>query len=610
MKPPPSILPPGAKVLGYTVERQLGQGGCGTVYLARNAGQPFAMKLLHLPRVGERAEREISILLKLRHPNVVGIQGHGLWPPGAPQFVIIVMEYVDGRRLDVWADEENPTARQVARVVLDVARALAASHVAGVLHRDVKEANVMVRASDGLAKLLDFGIGDYEGARRLTVDILPPATPEYRSPEAWRYFRQHARLAGAQYSAGPSDDLWALGLVLYALLTARKPFDGVDDASFIEAVMTREPVPPHEENARVPRALGDVCLRLLEKTPETRTLSALAAVTELERVLVHADAAWDVPLCDAFGEDTATTEGGRDSEERWRLAPMYRPRRGKRPPPPGLPPSADAATTASGTPVKAAPKPRGHSRAWTRVARVLGLLAAGASLMLWPSRMAPVTPPRQEVAPSGKSPQADRAAAPIGPEATAAAVALPATLQEVSATVTTQPKDTLPLQLPSKPAKKGLGIMARAVSAAAACTALACPGTQVRPAPPPEPCPVGAAKVMEKLGINIGTKEDALFVVDVPKVIPVREGPTQLILISDWGDMPRMTVLSGRLIVRDRVYGRLTWATTRKGDSFPVCIEVYAEEGERGMAREPGDDSVSSARIYTTARVKAVGEFE
>ncbi|RKH03390.1 serine/threonine protein kinase [Corallococcus sp. CA053C] len=615
MRPPPAILTPGEQVLGYTVERQLGQGGFGTVYLARNGGQPCALKLLHLQRVGERVNREVTILLQLGHPNVVGLQGFGLWPPAEPQFAVIAMEYVDGRRLDVWADEENPTARQVARVVLDVALALAATHAAGVLHRDVKEANVMVRAADGRAKLVDFGIGDYEGARELTEDLLPPGTPEYRAPEVWRYFQQHLRVPGARYTAGVSDDLWALGLVLYALLTGRRPFDGRDDASFIEAVLTSEPPPPHEENARVPRALSDVCMRLLEKWPDVRTSSAQAAASALEAALRSADATWDAPLCDTFAEDTATTEGGRDSEERWLHLPLHRPRRGKRAPRVKKPEPQEAAASAAeapppGTTVRVSPRRPPSFGAWAMLALALVLVAIGAVLIQWQLRISSPTLARQEVAPSSESSQAGLAAAPAGPEATAAAVALPATLQEVSATVTTQPTDTLHLQLPSKPVKKGMSVMARAVSTVAACTALACPGPQVRPAPPPEPCPVGSVKAMEKLDIDMGDKHDALFVFDSPQIISVQEGPTQLVLAGPWGDMPSNTVLSGRLIVRDRVYGRLTWATPPKGDSFPICMDVYAEEGARGMARETGDDSPSSARIYTTARVKAVSEFE
>ncbi|WP_375757990.1 serine/threonine-protein kinase [Corallococcus exercitus] len=600
-------------MLGYAVERQLGQGGFGTVYLARCESQRCALKLLHLPRVGERAEREVSILTRLHHPNVVRILGHGYWPVAQPQFAVIAMEYVEGRQLDAWADAENPTARQAARVLLGVARALAAAHAEGVVHRDVKEANVMVRASDGLAKLVDFGIGDYAGARELTADILPPGTVDYRSPEAWRFLRAHLEARDARYTAGPADDLWALGLVSYRLLTGRFPFDGGDGASLTEAILSSAPTPPHEENERVPRALSDVCMQLLEKTAEARTPSALALCEALEQALRGADATWDVPLCDAYDVDSATTEGEDiDSFEQWRHEPRHRPRRGKRVPP-KLAPAMDAAAVANNVPppattVRVAPAKRGAFRAWAALAVVLVL--AGAAWGLGTSRVARPVPTRQEVAPSRKTPQADRAAAPTGPEATAAAVALSATLQEDSATVTTQPKETQPLLLPSKPMKKGMRVMARAVGTAVVCTALGCPGQQVRPAPPPEPCPVGAAKAMAKLGIGIGRKQTVVFADGLPRVISVREGPTQLVLAGPWGDIPSNTVLSGRLIVGERVYGRLTWATPPKGDSFPVCLELLAEEGDRGMAREPGDDSPSSARIFTTGQVKAVREFE
>ncbi|NOK17431.1 serine/threonine protein kinase [Corallococcus carmarthensis] len=589
MRPPPAVLLPGTQVLGYTVERQLGQGGFGTVYLARNAGQPFALKLLHLPRVGARVEREVSILLKLHHPHVVGLQGYGLWPPGEPHFAVIVMEYVDGRRLDVWADEENPSARQVARAVLDVARALAATHAAGVLHRDVKEANVMVRASDGLAKLVDFGIGDYTGARGLTKDILPPGTPEYRAPEAWRYFRQHARVPGARYVASAPDDLWALGVVLYWLLTGRKPFDGGGDAEFIEAVLTRTPSPPCEVNERVPQALSDVCMGLLEKTPEVRTPNALAVMAALEEVLRGADAAWDVPLCAASGEDTATTEGEQDRVEKWRNQPMHQPRQDVRAP-----------TTV---------KPLHPFPAWAVVLTILAVVAAGA-LLRGTARSPGTVTPRQEVAHAGKSSQSDLAAAPRGPEAIAAAVALPATFQEVAATVTSQTPETPSLPLPSNPARKVRSVMTRAAGTAACTALMACPGLQVRPPPPPEPCPIGAVKAMQERGIVMGDEYTAVFDFSRPRIMSVSEGPTQLFLGERVKGLHSGTALSGRLIVRDRVYGRLTWATTKTGDSFPVCLEVFAEEGGRGMAREPGNDSPSSARVFTTVSVKAVREFE
>ncbi|NNC03684.1 serine/threonine protein kinase [Corallococcus exiguus] len=612
--PPPAVLSPGAQVLGYTVERQLGQGGFGTVYLAHCEGQRFALKLLHVPRVGERAEREVSILTRLHHPNVVRILGHGYWPVPQPQFIVIVMEYVEGRQLDAWADAENPTARQAARALLGVARALAAAHGDGVVHRDVKEANVMVRASDGLAKLVDFGIGDYTGARELTADILPPGTVDYRSPEAWRFLRAHREAPDARYTAGPADDLWALGLVSYRLLTGRFPFDGEDGASLTEAILSSAPTPPHEENERVPRALSDVCLRLLEKTPEARTPSAQTLCESLEQALRGADATWDVPLCDAYAEDSATTEGEDiDSFEQWRHQPRHRPRRGKRIPRKQMP-AVDADAAASEMPppattVRVSPEKRGAFRAWVALAVVLVL--TGAAWGLGTSRVARPVPTRQEVAPSGKSTQADRAAAPTGPEATAAAVALPATLQEVSATVTMQPKETQPLQLPSKPAKKGMSVMARAVGTVAACSALmGCPGPQVRPAPPPEPCPAGSVKAMAKREVEIGRRLPAVFVKGRPRTVSVGDGPIEIHLLGGWGGMPANTVLSGRAVVSDRVYGRLTWATPPQGDSFPVCFELLSEEGVKGMEREAGDDSSIRARIFSVADVRAVSEFE
>jgi eukaryotic-like serine/threonine-protein kinase len=361
--PPPAALSPGSQVLGYTVERQLGQGGFGTVYLASCEGQRCALKLLHLPRVGERAEREVSILTRLRHPNVVGILGHGYWPMAQPQFAVIAMEYVDGRRLDEWAHAENPTARQAARVLLGVARALAAAHADGVVHRDVKEANVMVRAVDGLAKLVDFGIGDYAGARDLTMDVLPPGTVDYRAPEAWRFLRDPNRPPDARYTAGPSDDLWAMGLVAYRLLTARFPFEGAEAFLLTEAILSQAPVPPHEANERVPKALSDACMRLLEKTPATRTPSALVLCESLEEALRGADEVWDVPLCDAYAEDSATTEGeGIDSFEQWQNQPGHRPRRGKRILPKQDLVGAEAEVPPSATPVREGLRMQGSAR--------------------------------------------------------------------------------------------------------------------------------------------------------------------------------------------------------------------------------------------------------
>ncbi|NVJ00308.1 serine/threonine protein kinase [Myxococcus sp. AM009] len=609
-EPALAVLAPGAQVVGYTVERRLGSGGFGAVYLARCEGQAYALKLLELARVGARVEREVSILLKLRHPNVVGLHGFGKWPVASPEFGVIVMEYVEGRQLDVWASEENPSARQVARVVLDVARALEAVHEAGVLHRDVKEANVMVRTVDGAAKLVDFGVGDYAGAPGITVDILPPGTPEYRAPEAWSFFRQHARVPGAFYTPGPLDDLWALGVVLYQLLTARPPFVG-DHFTLADVVITNEALAPRQVNARVPAALSDVCLRLLEKAPVARVPSAGALCVTLEEVLRGADATWDVPLCDAHGEDTATTEGDRDTFDKWLNEPLRRPRRGKRreqarpPPLEAQAPSLEERSAAS----EQASRPVLTSLRWgtAALALVAVLVAVG---WAWSSRTlrdAGAVPPRQEVARLESSSQAVHAAAPLsGKESTPAAFAAPAMIPEAT-TVKMEKTQTPP---PPKPGRKGAGIMSKALVAVAACTGLACPGAQVRPPPPYEPCPDGAVEEMARWGVKAGDHYAVTFLVSKPQVITVTDGPTEALLLGEWKRMPSGTVFSGRLIVSDRVYGRFTHARTRDGKSFPVCLELQSESLVKGLEREQGDDNPTSARVFTTGDVRAVREFE
>ncbi|NTX39837.1 serine/threonine protein kinase [Myxococcus sp. CA033] len=593
--------------MGYTVERRLGSGGFGAVYLASLDGQRAALKFLDLSRVKDRVEREVSILLRLSHPNVVGIRGLGYWPSAAPEFAVIAMEFVEGRELGTWANEENPSARQVTRMVLDVARALAASHEAGVIHRDVKEANVMVR-SDGVAKLVDFGVGDYEGAREITSDVLPPGTPDYRSPEAWTYFRQHVKVPGACYEPGPSDDLWALGVVLYVLLTTHRPFEG-EHFTLPDVVIANAAVSPREVNERVPEALSDVCLRLLAKTPATRTPSAQALCVELEAALQRADDAWDVPLCDAYGEDTATTDGGPDKDddlgglEEWVNELRKRPRRGRRPQKKPLP-LADGGTATERVPVRA----RSSWRRGVVVAVALVLVALVAAWSWRTSRVAGAVPTRQEVARLDRhNTSVSATASQPRTEATPAVVAVPAMLPE--ATTVMMEKTETPM--PPKPAKKGAGIMSRAVAAAVACSALGCPGTQVRPPPPPAPCPSGAVEAMDARGIETGDYHGATF---GPRggaqVISVKDGATELLLLGEWKRMPTGTIFSGRLTVSDRVYGRFTRARTPGGESFPVCLELLAEGNVKGLERESGDDSPTSARVFSTGEVRAVREFE
>ncbi|WP_434347652.1 serine/threonine protein kinase [Myxococcus virescens] len=645
---PPAVLSPGDVVKGYTVVRQLDRGGFGTVYLATNDGQPCALKLVERQRVEGRVEKEVSILLRLTHPNVVGIRGFTYWHAEERDFALIAMEYVEGRKLSAWVKDENPCARRIAKVTLDMARALEASHEAGVVHRDVKDANVMVRDADGLAVLVDYGIGDYRGAPGVTQSMLPPGTMEYRPPEAWLFWKQHMdQQSGARYVSVPSDDMWALGTVLYRLLTARLPFDAGTDAEYVQSVIGKSPVPPHYVNRFVPERLGMLCMRLLEKDPAARP-NASTVCAALEELLSGAEGeAWDTPLFDTYGPNSATTEneGKVEGFARWARRPLRQMRRGKAPGPelPGEGPPADPLLQAS--PVAAATRPveaqlpglvlevgvgaeaamaadvapqaapvapvvevgRRSFLSRLRMGRVLGAgllamaLAYGAYFSQRTASPQPQAVPSQEVAPYTKKPQAAPAAAPTGPEATPAAVAPPATLPEVTATVTTPLNDTA--SSPPAPAKKAARSVRTALATTALCGALACSGPQVRPAPDPESCPAGATKGMKKLGMEIGDKEGASFIRGDQKVVTVREGTAQIIVGSDYA------TLSGRLIIADRVYVRLTRARFR-GESFPVCLEVLDSSRNRGLEIEGGGGESGKARVYSAVWVKAVSEFE
>jgi serine/threonine protein kinase len=194
------------------------------------------------------------------------------------------MEWVDGVSLDDWARLYRPTAEQVLRMLAQLVLALQTLHAQEAVHRDVKDDNVLVRRSDSRVFLTDFGSGVFPGADTLTPPPLPPGTPAYRSPEAWVSVLQYGRTATAAHSAGPGDDIYALGVTACRLVTGAYPELGEPQKDEHGTWRLEPMVLPKalRREGRVEAPLRALILRMLSEHPEQRGTAAQLA-QEMER---------------------------------------------------------------------------------------------------------------------------------------------------------------------------------------------------------------------------------------------------------------------------------------------------------------------------------------
>jgi serine/threonine protein kinase len=306
-----------------------GRGTYGTVYRVERRGHeeqgPYALKLALHAR-DERFKREEELLSRVKHPNVPRLEGRGVWQHASGSFPYLVMQWVAGVPLYEWAAQRNPTSRQILRVLAQVARALEAIAAVGGVHRDVKGDNVLVRLADGHAFLTDFGAGVYRGAATLTWQPLPPGTPNYRSPEAWLFQRLFSFHPHEHYRGSACDDLFAVGVMAYRLVTDEYPPPTEPDLEGAEVWARRGPGPrpPRELNARVCAELNALILRLLAQ-PESRFKGKPGLAAEaLEHAADSAGPEADAPLF-----EWETLEPTAWSREEQRLAELHghRPRR-------------------------------------------------------------------------------------------------------------------------------------------------------------------------------------------------------------------------------------------------------------------------------------------
>jgi WD40 repeat protein/predicted Ser/Thr protein kinase len=264
---------------GYEVLGELGRGGMGVVYRARQMGlnRVVALKVIlageHAgPGEVDRFRREAEAAARLQHPHIVQI--HDIAEhQGRPFFS---MEYLPGGSLDKKLAGTPLPARQAAELVEALARAVQAAHERGVVHRDLKPANVLL-TEDGTPKVADFGLAkrlDGSGAQTQTGAVM--GTPSYMAPE---------QAAGRARDLGPATDVYALGAILYEALTGRPPFKAATPVETIQQVLSEEPVPPARLQRQLPRDLETVCLKCLEKEPQGRYATAADLADDLGRFL-------------------------------------------------------------------------------------------------------------------------------------------------------------------------------------------------------------------------------------------------------------------------------------------------------------------------------------
>jgi serine/threonine protein kinase/tetratricopeptide (TPR) repeat protein len=274
----------GLQLGAYTLERPLGEGGMGSVWLARRTDGRFegraAVKLLnlalHTEAGQEQFRQEGSLLARLTHPGIARLLDAGVSPAGQPY---LVLEHIDGQPIDSFVQERSLGVRQRLQLFQQVLDAVHHAHANLVVHRDLKPSNILV-TRDGTVKLLDFGL-----AKLVEPDtVLAEArtghrwmTPEYASPEQIRGEPVTTR-----------TDVYQLGVVLYKLLSGRVPFAGLQVHDIESAVLSDDPPPPSRGSADAAAVRGDldaIVLKALRKTPAERYASVEALGTDIRRHL-------------------------------------------------------------------------------------------------------------------------------------------------------------------------------------------------------------------------------------------------------------------------------------------------------------------------------------
>ncbi|HSS02222.1 MAG TPA: serine/threonine-protein kinase, partial [Kofleriaceae bacterium] len=284
----------GSEVDGrYRVLELIGEGGMGKVYLAEHVeiGKRVALKVLHpsysrMPDLVERFRREARAASKIGHPNIVDVTDSGTTADGSVYFV---MEYLEGLELGSVIEREGALdVARALRITGQICRALAAAHRESIIHRDLKPENIFLITRDGTAdvvKVLDFGIAkttEAEAARerRLTSPGMAMGTPEYMSPEQ-----------AAGRAADARCDVYALGAIMYEMVTGVPPYSGDNFMEILTKKATVDPVSPLALRSTIPETVSDLVMRAMARNPDDRPPSMEAFEYEITKCLAGRGAA-------------------------------------------------------------------------------------------------------------------------------------------------------------------------------------------------------------------------------------------------------------------------------------------------------------------------------
>jgi serine/threonine protein kinase len=380
----------------YRLHRRIGSGGFGVVYLAEDTRvhRIVAVKLLSRQAMSQSAitrfQREAWAAGRVGHEGIAAVTDFDCEEDGTP---FLVMEYVDGESLATCIDREQliPAARALS-IAARIAQALAAAHAAGIVHRDLKPANVLltqVSGVDDVVKIVDFGVSKFvsegsPGGENLTEEGQVVGTPSYMSPEQGMALRD----------IDGRTDVYALGVILYQMLTGKVPFAGKSSFEMVHLKLTREPPPPSAmvPSARIPPEVESITLRALQADPERRFQSmesfdaalrgALARMAPGAAHLVRPARAGSSPPVELGRQTEALAIPVVETQETQALEPEYRP-----PTPPHGYPSPSTPSHGYPSPPQAWAAPPRRRRVATVLAFALaGLLAAVGTSALLSSR--------------------------------------------------------------------------------------------------------------------------------------------------------------------------------------------------------------------------------